>query len=148
MNITLQYDHAWRSRAIHFLRRWEQGQPPKNIYLGVCGNLCEVLRYDQVTGVRLNLWNVLPSHMLLQYPGRKPAGIYKAGQSLAVDVYDMIDTLCAEWPEASGQLAYPIEGVTGYREHRAQYALWSGAVGEKRRRLCGWLADMLEREEV
>lgn len=148
MNITLQYDHAWRSRAIHFLRRWEQGQAPKHPEVGVCGNLCDVLRYDQVTGVRLNLWNVLPSHMLLQYPGRKPAGIDKAGQSLAVDVYDMIDTLCVEWPEASGQLAYPIDGVDGYLKHREYRRLWGGTAGEKRRRLCGWLADMLEHEEV
>lgn len=148
MNITLQYDHAWRSRAIHFLRRWEQGQTPKNIDMGVCGNLCEVLRYDQVTGVRLNLWKTLPSHVLLKYPGRKPAAIYRAGQSLAVDVYDMIDVLCVEWPETSGQLSYPINGHAGYVESRDSCTHWQGATGAKRRRLCGWLADMLEREEV
>lgn len=139
--------YAARSRAIYFLRRWEQGQPPINNYYGVCGNLNTAMRYDLGSGRRLKHDRRLPASMMLAYPYQRKEG-YKAGHTLADDIYDLIDTLAADWPETYGDPHYPIDGLAGYNIDREFDTLWSGLGGAKRRRLCGWIADQLEREEV
>lgn len=142
-----QRAYAARSRAIHFLRRWEQGQLPSSLSLGVCGNLDAVMRYDRVTGVKFRQWESLPISMMLAYPYPRNT-TYKAGLTRVMDMYDLIDTLCVDWGESYGAPTYPIDGLTGYNRDREFSTMWEGLNGAKRRRLCGWIADLLEREEV
>lgn len=142
----LQGVHAARSRAIYFLRRWEQGQTPPHSKLGVCGNLTDVMRYDRVTGIRMEQWKLLPTSIMLAYPYRREEADRQL--TLAGGIYDLIDILCVDWPDAHNSAHYPINGLAGYIDDREFGTLWTGGSGEKRRRLCGWLADQLEREEV
>lgn len=138
-----------RSYLIYWLRLVEQGDygVVPNRYQGLCGNI--VLFFGPWEG---EMRRALLTELRLAVP---KWAIEISGNDEHSFVYywsDFVGYCAQSWAEWSGDWRFPIPGgkrayLRGESNFRWQ-ELWTGEQGDYRKELAGYIADLLEREEL